>query len=247
MPEWYLMTLGLAGMTLLGFSWSPLFWLWPLLLLAILVPLAQVLSSAAKARFTTQTGGSRTTATKLYAITAVLHILQPMVRLIGRLGHRLTPWRQHGEKGFTVPRPMKLAYWSEQWYSPIEWLSVLERSLQSRRVLVRRGGDHDRWDLQTACGLLGGARLISTVEEHGGGKQLVRVRAWPRLSAAAIVLLPGAVLLAALAGADQAWAATVVLGSIALLGAYRSWRECSAALHTLKITVENWLPGARIR
>ena len=44
---------------------------------------------------------------------------------------------------------------------------------------VRRGGDFDRWDLEIRDGPLGSARLLLSVEELGGGAQLVRYRCWP--------------------------------------------------------------------
>ena len=37
-------------------------------------------------------------------------------------------------------------------------------------------------------GLLGNARLRMVVEEHGGGKQLVRFRTWPKYSATGVCL-----------------------------------------------------------
>ena len=242
MPEWYLVTMAIGGGALLGFSWSPLVWVWPLLVLAFVVPLVQVFFSASNAQFTSAIDKSKALAIKLYSITVALHVMQPMVRLVGRLSYRLTPWRAHGVSGFEVPRTFGCSYWSEKWFSHNHWLTVLERALQAHRVLVRRGGDHDRWDLQAACGLFGGARLISTVEEHGSGRQLVRVRVWPRISGVAAIFIPLFVALAVMAGIDQAWTAATILGGFGLLGLYRCVLECSNALHTVRTSVDNWLP-----
>ena len=53
MPEWYLIVLLLAVLTLLGLSWSPLLWFAPLLALGIAAPIAQAVISAAQAKFPT--------------------------------------------------------------------------------------------------------------------------------------------------------------------------------------------------
>jgi hypothetical protein len=64
-------------------------------------------------------------------------------------------------------------------------------------------------------GVLGGARLLLAVEDHGGGSQLVRVRVWPRASIAIVALCGVFGLLAALAALDGAYAASIVLGAAA--------------------------------
>lgn len=240
MPEWYLLTVGLVVVVLLGFSWAPLFWAWPLLVFAMVVPLVQVAFSTAKARFTSR--GSGRSRLGLYLLTAAFHVGQPMTRLLGRMGHRLTPWRRHGEDGFAVPRTRHTTYWSEQWRDANAWLEILERKLQRRRVLVRRGGDCDRWDLQAGCGLFGGARLLAVVEEHGGGKQLLRVRAWPRVAAGALILVPLLTLIAVGAWRDQAFVACGFFLLAALLGLYRAVRECGIALYTVDKAARDWRP-----
>jgi hypothetical protein len=58
----------------------------------------------------------------------------------------------------------------------------VENVLRSSKLVVYRGSDFDRWDLEVRGGLLGGARLLTGVEEHGAGKQLVRVKIWSRVS-----------------------------------------------------------------
>ena len=76
------------------------------------------------------------------------------------------------------------------------------------------------------------------VEEHGGGSQLVRVRAWPRCSAAGVV---PPVLLASLgsgAALSQAWAVSVILGAGALLLAVRTIHECATATAAIRVALE---------
>lgn len=240
MPEWYLLTIVLLGMVLLGLFWMPLFWIAaPLLGMAVAVPLAHVCASAAQARFTSRPAGFWARAA-LYLRTAALHVLQPMARLAGRVEYQLTPWRRHGAEGW-APRSRTFQHWSETWRSQADWLRRLERGLQQHRVLVRRGGDCDRWDLQAACGLLGGARLVSTVEEHGAGRQMLRIHAWPRLSGSARLLLPLFALLSLAAGLDGALVACTALGLISLLLLIRSLLECGRAIHSVHCTMEDWL------
>lgn len=241
MPEWYLLTGFLGLMSLLGFFWAPLFWCVPLLVFAILVPLVQVCRSAAKARFASAVNRSKGIAWKLYGITVGLHVLQPLVRLVGRLGYKLTPWRSHGVSGFAFPVTSRFSRWSESWFSQHQWLVALEQALQSHRVLVRRGGDQDRWDLQAACGLFGGARLLSVVEEHGSGRQMIRVRVWPRVSVSAVGLSSLFLILAVLAGLDAAWPASVILGGISLSCLYRCFRECGTAIKSVRTAVDSGL------
>ena len=85
--------------------------------------------------------------------------------------------------------------------------------LLRKREAVKRGGDFDRWDLEVRGGLFGYIRAVGMIEEHGAGKQLFRLRAWPRIPAPAIGLI---VILScyfpALAAYDQAWLAAVVSG-----------------------------------
>jgi glycosyltransferase involved in cell wall biosynthesis len=243
MPEWYLVTIVLLGFCLLGLFWMPLLWVVvPLLLVAVAVPTAHVCASAAQARFASRPLGRRELA-GLYLRTAGLHILQPLARLAGRVGYKLTPWRRHGAEGATLPWPRTVKLWSESWRSQTEWLRRLEKGLQHHRVLVRRGGDCDRWDLQAVCGLLGGARLVSTVEEHGAGRQMIRVRVWPRLTGSARLLIPLFALLSLVAGLDHAFVACTVLALVSLLLLIRSLRECGTAIHSVRCVVEDRLPN----
>ena len=51
MPEWFLVILGLAGLSSLGFLWKPLLLVWPLLLLAVGAVLVQSVVSAMRVSF----------------------------------------------------------------------------------------------------------------------------------------------------------------------------------------------------
>jgi hypothetical protein len=78
--------------------------------------------------------------------------------------------------------------------------------------------------------MLGSARLFSTVEEHGSGKQLFRFRFWPRFSWEGVV---GATVFLGLSlGAviDQYWMAYDILGLVTLFFIGRTIYESGSAM-----------------
>ena len=207
MPEWYLVILGLAVLFALQPLWSPLQYVWPVLLLAIGIPVAQAFLTAR--RTPVKTSGSA-------ALLAGLHLLQPLARLRGRMLSGLTPWRPHRLRGFLPPYPRTLIAGSAQWRSRHEWLMALETPLAAEGASVFRGGHFDTWDLEVRGGVLGSVRLKLLVEDYGAGKQLVRVRVWPRWPLPMLVLCLANGLIAGGAARDGAWLATVLFGGLGL-------------------------------
>ena len=101
-----------------------------------------------------------------WGVTALLHLLQPLARLRGRLEGGLTPWRRR-----TLPRGglrlwRRFGLWSERWRDPVARLTALESQLRGAGVSVRRGGPLDDFDLDLRCGTLCSLRLLMAVEEH---------------------------------------------------------------------------------
>lgn len=113
-------------------------------------------------------------------------------------------------------------------------MRALSAALVSQGAVVRAGGDWDRWDLQVRGGLLGTARLRIGIEEHGGGRQLMRVRSWPCAPAAAIGLGAASGIIAVVAILSDADAATIPLGLVAAALVARTVHECGAAMATIK-------------
>jgi hypothetical protein len=229
MPEWYLILLLLAGLSLLGFFWPPLQLALPGLVAGIAILLLQAAFSAHRATFAVRTT-SRLPRLKRYALTALLYLLQPVARLWGRLDGGLTPWRRRGGLGFALPRWRRDDIWSESWRSPESWLEQLESLLESQGAIARRGCDFDRWDLEVRGGLLGSVRILMALEEHGGGKQLVRFRCWPRVTPLVPVVTLFFVVLWGLALWNQVAIPASILSFAVLLLLLTAFWDCAAAM-----------------
>ena len=241
MPEWYFAIVGLAALSALGILWHPLLLALPLLAIAVLMPVLQALRSARRALF--RDAASRRL--QAYALTAGLHLLQPLARLRGRIRHGLTPWRARGALRMGFPRARGFAVWTERWRAGDARLRAIESDLRASEVLTGRGGDYDRWDLEVRGGLLGAARMRIGVEDHGQGRQMVRARAWPRASLPPLAV---ALLLASLALAawlDRSPWAAGALAALALgLAARVAW-ECGRAMGSLAGAIDRDLARDR--
>jgi O-antigen biosynthesis protein len=229
MPEWYLVVGVLAVLCGLGLLWVPLLLALPLLAAALALPVAQALASA---RACAPAGRALP-----LALTAFLHLTQPVMRLWGRLGHGLTPWRLRGPGCIAVPAPRSWSVWSERWFAAEDWVRAVERGLADRGAIAHRGGDFDRWDLHVRGGMLGAGRLLAAVEEHGAGRQLVRFRWRPRIRAASLVLILLCVPLAGGAAAAGAWPAAAVGGLVALVATARAAVDCARATAAVRAAI----------
>ncbi len=247
MPEWYVGIVLLVGLSALGPFWRPLFWILPLFGLAVGASLVHAWVSAAEAVFSS-VPRSFPSRLALQTATAVLHLLQPLARLSGRLGRGLGPWRRRGVHGFALPWPRIFTLWSERWQSATERLIALEAALIAERARVYRGGDYDTWDLEVRDGVFGAIRTRLAIEEHGAGKQLIRLRAWARGASVGGVLVGLFTVVCAWAAVDRAWVACGMLGAIALLLSLRTLHECGVAMAAVRRAVRDWeVPGTRAR
>jgi GT2 family glycosyltransferase len=246
MPEWYLVIACLAVLSTLGLLWSPMLAALPLLGFAIGAPMVQACLNASRAQFTSSPA-SRRSRFKLRALTAGLHLLQPLARLTGRLRYGLVPWRRrHGSPVFVFPRLLSSQLWSDLWQEPSDRLKAMEKGLHAHGAIVARGGDWDRWDLEIRGGLFGNARAALATEDHGQGYQLVRVRLWPsisRLTGVAVVLFAA---LATLAALDQAWLACLILGAGAVTLASGVIGDCAKAYGLLVSSSPEYFDGLKV-
>ena len=237
MPEWYFLVAVLGGLAALGLAWSPLLVTVPMFMLAVAAPLIQAGVAAAKQPLDTHPLQQRLA---LRMLIAWLHLIQPLARLLGRVRHGVAPWRWAGLLSPPVRLRHTHAIWSEEWH-PIETrLAEIERVLLRKRAAVKRGGDFDRWDLEVRGGLLGYVRAVGMIEEHGAGKQLFRLRAWPHIPRPAIGLFLLLGLLAALAAYDQAWLVALVLAFGVLGIALIARAECAKAMQAWRDAVDEY-------
>jgi GT2 family glycosyltransferase len=235
MPEWFLVILALAALSTLGIAWPPLLLALPLLALAIGATLAQAVAGATHARFRgygTGGGALKGRSALRMALTVLLHVLQPLARLVGRVSCGLTPWRRRGAHGLLVPRPRTISLWSEQWHEPNARLHVVQEALEADGATVTCGGNYDRWDLEVKGGLLGSVRVRTATEEHGAGRQLTRFALWPRFRVKWAFVTLAFVALLLFAASSQAWIACALLGCIVLGLVGRALYECAGATAT---------------
>jgi O-antigen biosynthesis protein len=242
MPEVYL-AIGLVTLlAALGALWSPLLVLFPVVVAVAGALAVRAVTAAAGARFPTPALSGPQDAVRR-ALTAILHLLQPIVRLEGRLRYGLTPWRRHAKAGRALPFTRHLERWSETWFDPAEWVRAFERGIVDAGAVVRRGGEFDRWDIETRGGTLAGVRVTTLVEEHGSGRQLARMRCRPTWSRLALVLTSLLFALAVAAAIDGNAIATTVLALVGTALALRIANEASWALSiTTRVLTEDGPP-----
>jgi len=203
-PEWYFILLILLGLTVCGVFWPPLLVAAPILAGAVSASCWQAFKNARQASYLR---GPRSTRVVRRAVTTCLFLTQPLARLVGRIGAGLTPWRRQSTSGFALPWRRTMKFWVDRRQEPERWLHALEARLLAEGVSVSRGGDYDRWDIEARVGLLGTARILTAVEEHGADRQLLRARVWPLWPRPAVLLTASCAALAFAASIDGAWIA----------------------------------------
>jgi GT2 family glycosyltransferase len=240
MPEWYLLLGVLLVLALLGLSWPPLSFAWPVLAVAASLPLVQAAISAARAVFTSEpaTTGQRA---KLYVITAGLHLLQPLARLLGRLRHGLSPWRsRHGDDSASLFQAWSL--WRETWQDTESTLVTFLEELRESGNIAHSGGAFDDWDIEVRGGLLGASQMQMAVEEHGGGRQLLRFRTRPRVSALTalgLFTLASVMLAAAFDGAWLVAALSAIAAGVAARWLYLELGSAAGAIRAVCSVTES--------
>ena len=129
--------------------------------------------------------------------------------------------------------PVSTTLWSERWEAPQERLRELETRLRLSGACVLRGDPHDRWDFEVRGGILGAARLLMGMEDHPGGKQLIRLRWWPDVPVRGPLFALGLGALTVGAARGGAWEPAVALGLGALLPVLHIVAQCMAAMGTI--------------
>jgi len=241
-PEWFLVLAALSVAALLGITWPPLLAAIPVLLVAMIPLVVTAVSGARRARFPTS-GLTRGELRRRRWLTAWLHVIQPLARLRGRLLYGLTPWRLRTARRFVWPARRSAFLWSERWTRPADRLLALEGNLRQLRAPAVRGGPYDGWDLKVKGGLAGRVRIHACTEEHGSGRQFVRLRLvpCPTIPAAAMAAIFAALATwAALDGPPLTATVLALIGAAALL---RVGLEAGAALSATLEAVDRLDPA----
>jgi GT2 family glycosyltransferase len=237
MPEWYLALGLLAGLSLLGILWAPLLLAVPLFAVA---GGAMVFKSALGGAHASVTAanGSRYRERRMRMLTAFLYMAQPAARLTGRLRHGLSPWRRRSAPRLGLPLPRTTGIWSERWRAPDERVRRVDAALRECGGVVFSGGDFERWDLHVRGGMLGSMRMRLAVEEHGGGRQLLRIRSWPRFSRIGTGVALAFGCLAAAAALSGAWIVAAVMAAVVVVIVASTIQDCATAAGVLRIVLE---------
>lgn len=231
MPEWYLVIAFLSVLAAMGMVWSPLLFILPLLAAAVCAPVIQAITNAANIPLYSRSF-STWNRFRIHAVTACLHLMQPVARLTGRLCRGLSPFRRRASSDFSLPCMRTIRIWKEQWRDPSDRVTAIEHALRSQGAVIKRGGDFDDHDLEVRGGLFGSLRLRMAIEEHGGGRQMVLIRSWPKVHAPILFVIISFALLCGLAFIDHAWIASALLGALAVMFGARAIGDCSAATST---------------
>ena len=237
MPEWYLVIIALGGLSTLTLLWPKLIFIVPLFALAAGATIWQAVLSSRQSSFPSAPA-SHLKRAKLYSLTAFLHLVQPLARLLGRTRHGLTALRRTVPHSLMLPLPKNTVLWSETWRSPEQALEIFTRALRDDGAIIVPGGDYDRWDLEVRGGVLGATRLFMTVEEHGANKQLFRFRLWPRFNTETAITILIFTALASGAVLDQFWIAYDILALIALVLIGRMLFESACAMAAIQRALE---------
>lgn len=220
MPEWNLATIAFSVLALLGLVWPPLLFAAVPAILTLFTSLALAFTGARNVRARLSSRRSRPPLLRL----GFLHLLQPFARLRGRLEGGLTPWRRRGRAPLVAPHPRRLELWRESWRSMGSRLQDLEHGLRDAGFATQRGDAFSRWDIEVRGGALGAVRIRTACEEHGQGRQLVRISAWPRPRTwvgASVAGLVGLGAIATLDGSPGVGVFFVALGVLVMAAALR--------------------------
>ena len=231
MPEWHLMTATLAALAAASLTYRPFAPAVPLFLGTVALSLAQAGVTAANVAL--PRGLSRVGRLARRLLTTALYIAQPLARLRGRLLEGLTPWRRRATPGRAPLWPTRTSIWCDRPEPQDQRLRAIETRLRAQHACVLRGDELDDWDLEVRGGILGVARLVMGVEDHAGGKQLVRVRWWPKAPRRGPILSLAFAALGVAAASAHLWAAAALLGLGALLPALHIIEQCMAAMATI--------------
>lgn len=237
MPEWYLIAGAFAVILMPALYFKPAISLIAIVAIAIGLPLLQGLTYGWQAEL--RVVKPKPVRIALRAAMALLHVLQPLVRLKGRFQQGLRPWRRP-MCGWRWPilGAMEMNQWRENWVDVNVVLRHLEAEVYALGGFPRCGGPFDRWDFSVRGGMFGSIRLIMAIEEHGGGKQQIRIRMWSYIGPAAKLLFTAAGCIGVVALLFNTWVPAAVAGVIGILAFVRVMTDSGYAWSVLSRSIE---------
>src|SRR5438034_7009745 len=134
MPEWYMIIGMFATLFTLTLGWGPAVLAGTGLTLAIALPAAQAAMNATRAKLSHFYKGKEVFRSRMTIFT--LHLLQPLARLVGRIGGGLTPWRRRTTRIRPKFLSSQMKMWRDRWEPPRSEEHTSE--LQSHSDLVCR-------------------------------------------------------------------------------------------------------------
>jgi GT2 family glycosyltransferase len=234
MPEWYFLSALFGIIGLLGLLWWPLMIGWLFFAASIIMVILQAAITAAN-NSTLQAHQKRNI--KYNALILILHVIQPVARLYGRFKHGLTPWRNRGMHFNTIFSSVFgkhiFTYWSETWRSSEDWLMAIEKDLMQKKTRVKRGSEFDKWDLEVRAGLFSSGKGLLAIEEHGGGKQLLRFRCHTNFSFGGYLLNASICALSVIAAVNDEITVAIIFWVMFSIGVYRFLMETAGCLNSL--------------
>jgi hypothetical protein len=240
MPEWYLFILFLTIVLILGTEWNRLLYTIPALILSVLIVIIQAGISASHADFSHHK--SRSKRFKLWMLTAALHVVQPIARLKGRISNGLTLWKNGIDHLIYINRllfrPRIITHWSEKWRPITEWLKLIESYLKSNQNKVETGGEFDRWDIKNQVGLFASVKSLLTVEEHGMGRQMLRLRCLINFSGSGFLLVVFGSIVSFMTFISQAYLTFSVFLLISILLLLKILADASGATESIWSAIE---------
>src|SRR5437867_11547063 len=105
-----------------------------------------------------------------------LHLLQPLARLVGRIGGGLTPWRRRATRIRPKFLSSQMKMWRDRWEPPETALRDLYAQLRSSRLFTIPVCYCNSWNPESSRGLFGTSRLPPGVTYEPPEKQSIRYR-----------------------------------------------------------------------
>ena len=243
MPEWFLVIIVTGLLSLVGITWFPLLIIsLPMFAITLCITMVQAVKNALIGSLNEFSWFSKFL---MRILIALLHLSQPVAKLIGRMRYGLLPWKGKGEFRLLLPIRREYTIWSETWRSNENWLQLLHDNLCDQKIEVRNGGGYDRWDIQVEPAMLSRSRALMAVEEHGEGRQMLRFCVWPVIPPSLISLVIIFAMLSFWSFVDSSFIASVLLGTISAIAMLSILRGTSRAVYCFITAIKKIDTGIR--